>query len=94
MARQQRSGQHRVNAFIAVDRLSDPEITGEAAQHIGVGWFEVGEFPNPFDHLAQRLFGGIVEVGVHAHRDKMAGGGDAREGKALAFVQDQPERAR
>ena len=51
------------------------------------------QLDEPLDHLAQRLLGGVVEVGVGTHRDVVGGRDGAREGEALSLVQDQLERA-
>jgi hypothetical protein len=82
-----------VDALGAVDGLRDVEITGEAAQHVGVGCREAGLFAQKRDHLAQRLDGALVEVGVHAHGDVVARCLGARPRKVQVIANDELERA-
>ena len=77
-----------MDAFVAIHSLRYMEVTLEAAQHVGVGGGKTGLGRDQADHVAQRLFRRVVEVGVEAVGDPVRRGlGEWTDAQVIAALQ-------
>ena len=78
-----------MHALFAVDRLGDPQIPGEAAQHVGVLTVDVCALGDQSNHVAQGHLDAAVKISVQAHGDVMRWRLGLREPKAVIFEDTQ-----
>src|ERR1700761_2169148 len=86
---QDRFGDHGMDALDVINGLRHVQIAGEAAQGISFVLRNAGQCDYPVDHLAQRLFGGVVQIPIESERDQVSGRLGARQlpVKILSYIE-------
>ena len=81
-----------MHAFVPIDELRDVEIRRDAGKLIGIVARQVLLVHEIIDHLAQRHFGGFVQVFMNPHRDVMGRRFRARPAQLHVLANDQLKR--
>src|ERR1700681_3927827 len=64
---------HHVNTVIAVDKLSNVKISGDAGQHVRIVAAQLLLLHEKFNHFANCELGRFVQICIQPHRDVICG---------------------